>query len=144
MTLGLLVGEGMETVLSAARGFTPAWACLDAWHLKTLPVLGGLDCLTIVADHDAPNPQTGIRAGEDAAISCARRWLAAGVEVRIWSHRRTGVDFADFVAPPPSWCWSRSSRRISTPQPTATGRSGAGRTRSGKCMRCFAVATPRS
>ena len=68
VTLGLLVGEGLETVLAAARGFTPAWACLDAWHLKTLPVLGGLDYLTIVADHDPPNPQTGIRAGEDAAV----------------------------------------------------------------------------
>ena len=97
VTLGLLVGEGLETVLTAARGFTPAWACLDAWHLKTLPVLAGLDCLTIVADHDAPNPQTGIRAGEDAVINCARRWLAAGVEVRIWADRRVGVDFADYA-----------------------------------------------
>ena len=95
--LGLCVGEGLKTVLTAARGFTPAWACLDAWHLKTLPVLAGLDCLTIVADHDAPNPQTGIRAGEDAVINCARRWLAAGVEVRIWADRRVGVDFADYA-----------------------------------------------
>ena len=96
VTLGLLVGEGIETSLAAA-GFGLAWACLDAWHMKTLPVLAGIDALTIVADHDPPNPQTGIRAGEDAAICCARRWRAAGVEVRIWSDCRTGFDFADFA-----------------------------------------------
>ena len=97
VTAGLLVGEGLETTLCASRGFEPCWACLDSWHLKTLPVLGGLDALTILSDHDEPNPQTGIRAGEDAAVCCARRWLAAGVEVRIWSDPRAGVDFADFA-----------------------------------------------
>ena len=59
ITMGLCVAEGIETALSAAAGFGLAWACLDAWHLRTLPVLPGIDALTIVSDHDKRNPQTG-------------------------------------------------------------------------------------
>src|ERR1700693_5583844 len=53
--------------------------------------------------------------------------------------RRSGTGWC---SPPPSWCWSRSSRRISIPRPTATGRGGAGLTRSRRCTRCSAAATP--
>src|SRR5215831_17358144 len=46
------------------------------------------------------------------------------------------------VQAPPSLCWSRSSRRISIPRPMAIDRGGAGPTRSRRCMRCSAGATP--
>ena len=81
--------------LAAAAGFGLAWACLDAWHLRNLPVLPGIEALTIVADHDKRNPQTGIRTGNAAANACARRWAAAGVEVFLWTAPAEGQDFND-------------------------------------------------
>jgi hypothetical protein len=89
VTLGLCVAEGIETALTAARAFTPAWATLDAGNLKVLPVLPGLEGLTIVADHD--------KSGLEAAEECARRWLAAGVEVREWAAPREGIDLNDYA-----------------------------------------------
>lgn len=97
LTHGLCVGEGLETCLTAAHGFTPVWACLDAANLAVLPVLPGVEALTIVADHDEPNPRTGKRAGTRAAAECAERWLAAGREVRVWKAPTEGADFNDFA-----------------------------------------------
>jgi putative DNA primase/helicase len=77
MTTGLLIGEGLETVLSAARAFTPAQACLDAANVATFPVLLGIEALTIVADDD--------EAGRRAARECSTRWTEAGREVRVWA-----------------------------------------------------------
>jgi putative DNA primase/helicase len=97
VTVGLLAGEGIETCLSAAAGFGLAWACLDAWHLKWLPILDGIEALTIVADNDLPD-RHGRRAGPEAAEACSRRWLAAGKEVRIWTAPSAGTDFNDLAA----------------------------------------------
>lgn len=97
LATGLCVAEGLETALSAARGFRPAWACLDAGNLAALPILPGVEALTIVADHDRPNPRTGRRAGMEAAEACARRWVEAGVEVRTWTALDEGADLNDFV-----------------------------------------------
>ena len=53
MTLGLAVGEGLETVLSAMKlGFSPAWALGDASNLRQFPVLSGIESLTIIVDND--------------------------------------------------------------------------------------------
>jgi putative DNA primase/helicase len=76
VTKGLLVGEGLETTLSAARAFRPAWACLDAANLGAFPVISGIAALTILADDD--------EAGRHAADECSARWIAAGREARIW------------------------------------------------------------
>lgn len=96
----LVVGEGIETVLAAAtrirhRGsmLRPAWACTTAGLLEALPVLAGVERLTILADHDASG------TGQRAARRCAERWTAAGREVRILTPRRPGVDFNDLVRP---------------------------------------------
>jgi hypothetical protein len=88
VTLGLCVAEGIETALTAAAGFGLAWATVDAGNLKVLPVLGGIECLTIIADHDD--------AGLAAAEECGRRWLAAGCEVRIWTAPTKGADLNDY------------------------------------------------
>jgi hypothetical protein len=56
LTTGLCVAEGLETALSAALGFRPVWATLDAGNLAAFPVLPGVECLTIVADHDLARP----------------------------------------------------------------------------------------
>ncbi len=94
---GLCVAEGVETALTAARGFGLAWACLDAANIAGLPVLAGVEALTVVADHDAPNPKTGKRAGLEAAHECARRWLEAGREVRVWKAPAEGADLNDYA-----------------------------------------------
>ena len=59
---GLVVGEGLETVLAAAirvqhRGtlLQPAWSLVDAGNLETLPVIAGIEHLTILADADDGN-----------------------------------------------------------------------------------------
>jgi hypothetical protein len=90
VNLGLAVAEGIETALAAAVGFAPIWSCIDASNLGTLPVLDGIDCLTIVADHDP----TGLKAAE----ACGRRWAEDGCEVRIWRSPVQGEDFNDFLA----------------------------------------------
>lgn len=98
LTTGLCVAEGIETALSAALGFRPVWAIIDAANLGSFPVLPGVECLTIIADHDRPNPRTGRRAGPEAAEACARRWAEAGAEARVWQAPDEGDDFNDFLA----------------------------------------------
>ena len=77
--------------LSAALGFGLAWSTIDAGNLENLPVLDGIEALTIVADHD----ENG--RGFVAAEACAERWIAAGKEVRVWPAPTTGTDFNDFM-----------------------------------------------
>jgi putative DNA primase/helicase len=91
VTHGLCVAEGIETALSAALGFGLAWSTIDAGNLAGLPVLGGVEALTVVADNDANG------RGFAAADACARRWLAAGREVRVRPARSVGTDFNDFA-----------------------------------------------
>jgi putative DNA primase/helicase len=101
VTLGLCVAEGIETALTAADGFGLAWATGDADNLAALPVLGGIESLTIVADHDKLDPRTGKRRGGAAAGECGWRWLTAGVEVRIWLAPTEGTDLNDFARAAP-------------------------------------------
>jgi putative DNA primase/helicase len=75
VTLGLAVAEGIETALSVAHAFAPAWSVIDAGNLAAFPVLNGIDSLLIAADGDP--------VGRKAAEDCAVRWLAAGREVSI-------------------------------------------------------------
>jgi hypothetical protein len=78
VTLGLGIGEGIETCLAVMQrfGWRPVWACGSAGAIARFPVLPGL-ALTIFADAG--------EAGADAAQQCAERWTAAGREVAIWT-----------------------------------------------------------
>ncbi len=88
VTLGLGLAEGIETALAVMRiGYAPIWATVDAGNLKNFPVLGGIEALSIYADHDA--------AGMEAAKACLARWSAAGRETRIQFPLGDGWDFAD-------------------------------------------------
>lgn len=89
VTLGLGIAEGIETSLALAHAFTPVWACLDAGHMADLPVLNGIEALTIAADHDD--------AGIKAARACADRWAEAGIEVHVIASSIAGRDVADEV-----------------------------------------------
>lgn len=90
VTMGLGIAEGIETALALAHGIAPVWATVDAGHMSTFPVLGGIECLTIAADHDL--------AGINAARACAHRWSAAGCEVCVVASPIEGHDIADEVA----------------------------------------------
>jgi len=75
VTYGLGIAEGIETTLTLAHVFQPAWCVLDAGHLAKFSPLPGIESLTIAADAD----QVGIQA----ARACAAAWVAAGKEVFI-------------------------------------------------------------
>jgi putative DNA primase/helicase len=83
---GLAVAEGIETALSLAHAYKPAWACVDAGNLAVLPVLAGIETLLIGVDYDP--------AGIKAANDCAARWSAAGVEVLLTQQAENDINDA--------------------------------------------------
>jgi hypothetical protein len=73
---GLGITEGLEDALDVRqRGWRPMWALGSAGAVKAVPVLAGIEALTIFADSDP--------VGLAAASVCARRWRDAGREVEI-------------------------------------------------------------
>src|SRR5262249_18758698 len=94
---GIVVGEGVETVLAAATRcvshgtlLRPAWAMGSAGNLESFPILPGIQRLTIPADNDESE------RGQQAARRCAARWSEAGREVTMFTPRNRG-DFNDVV-----------------------------------------------
>lgn len=87
ITMGLAISEGVETGLAAILGGLPIWACLDAGNMADFPVLGGIESLTVVADHD--------KAGIAASEAVASRWANAGREVRIILPEDVATDLND-------------------------------------------------
>jgi putative DNA primase/helicase len=89
VTTGLHVGEGVETCM-AARQFNlrPVWALGSAAAVAAFPILGGVECLTLLKEADD--------ASERAVEACAARWHAAGREVFInWPN--AGKDLNDAI-----------------------------------------------
>ncbi|MGL4189648.1 MAG: DUF7146 domain-containing protein [Sphaerotilus sulfidivorans] len=93
VTHGLGVGEGIESCLSLAHAFTPAWSLIDAGNLAALPVLPGVEALTIAQDNDP--------AGRRAAQTVAERWAAAGCTVAIVGAEHDGEDLNDIIKDAP-------------------------------------------
>jgi hypothetical protein len=98
---GLMIGEGVETVLAAATRIThcgtllrPAWACACRTNIRDFPILSGIECLTICADNDASGD------GQDAARTCAKRWAGYSREVEVLIPNTTDKDFNDLVLTP--------------------------------------------
>jgi putative DNA primase/helicase len=90
VTTGLGLSEGIETGLSVmAGGWSPVWAALDAGNMADMPVLNGIESLTLFADNDVSG--TGLKAAEH----CAERWRAAGREVSIVMPKKPGTDWND-------------------------------------------------
>jgi hypothetical protein len=82
---GLHLAEGLESALWAmARGARPMWSTGSTSPMRSFPVLGGIEHLTIIADHN----ENG--AGEDAADDAAERWRAAGRTVRVVRPKEIG------------------------------------------------------
>ncbi|MFO1127725.1 MAG: toprim domain-containing protein [Rhodospirillales bacterium] len=90
VTYELGLGEGVETALTLARGFTPVWSTIDAGNLKALPVLAGTEAVTVAVDHDP--------AGIAAFEALAERWTEAGREVRRIMSPTPGEDLNDWAA----------------------------------------------
>jgi putative DNA primase/helicase len=93
----LVVGEGIETVLSAAsmrwRGtlLQPAWAATVANNVAGLPIVRGVKRLILLGDND----ETG--TGQRTALQAYHRWKKAGRDVLILMPNRVGVDFNDIA-----------------------------------------------
>jgi putative DNA primase/helicase len=88
----LLVGEGIETCLSAMQATgRPAWAALSTSGLKNLHLPDTIIDVIIAADGD--------ETGERAAQECVRRWRRPGRRVRI-ARPPTGADFNDVMRRP--------------------------------------------
>ena len=83
---GLVIGEGIETCLSARQlGWSPCWALGSAGAIANFPVLGTLgsvDALTIAAEPD--------EASSRAIDQCLAGWQAAGREVNVIRSLRPG------------------------------------------------------
>jgi hypothetical protein len=76
VTISLGITEGVEdgiAVLLSAWG--PAWVATSAGAIARFPPLAGIEALTIFADAD--------EAGQLAADTCVKRWLAQGRDARI-------------------------------------------------------------
>jgi Toprim domain len=89
----LLIGEGIETTLSASMlGFgSPAWSVIDAGEMRRFPVLPGISRLTIAVDHDVTGD------GQKAAAETRVRWEAAGLRVRTVMAPTPGHDLNDVL-----------------------------------------------
>jgi hypothetical protein len=86
---GLLVGEGVETVLSGMQATgRPGWAALSTSGLNALVLPDHVREVTILADGDPP--------GLEAAREATRRWTKCGVRVRI-AKAPDGRDFNDLI-----------------------------------------------
>jgi hypothetical protein len=90
---GLLIGEGIETVLSASRHFQfrPMWSVLDKNGIAKFPVLPGIECLTVAVDNDANGD------GQRAAAECTKRQIKVGIEC-ITVTPNLAKDFNDVAA----------------------------------------------
>jgi hypothetical protein len=87
VTMGLCIGEGLETCLTARQcDIKPVWALGSVGAIEVFPVLAGIDALSILAE-------TG-DASMRAAKECGDRWERDGCEVYILDPK-TGSDVND-------------------------------------------------
>ncbi|MEJ0095782.1 MAG: toprim domain-containing protein [Methylocella sp.] len=87
VTLGLHIGEGIETCLTALQiGFVPVWAMASVGGIASFPALDGIECLTILAEAG--------EASRKAIQACGKRWKDAGREVLV-CRPRAGSDLND-------------------------------------------------
>jgi hypothetical protein len=85
----LLVGEGIETCLSAMQATgRPAWSAISAVGLRKLNLPPAVCEVIILADGDD--------AGEAAALAAAARWIGQGRRARI-ARAPAGKDFNDIL-----------------------------------------------
>jgi putative DNA primase/helicase len=75
VTLGLHIGEGVETCLSARlAGFRPVWALGSVSAITSFPELAGIEAITVLGEVGDGG------ANQRAASVCAARWCNAGCD----------------------------------------------------------------
>jgi putative DNA primase/helicase len=80
VTLGLTIGEGVETGLAARlAGFRPVWVLGSSGAIAAFPVLPGLEAITALGEVGDGG------ANHRAAQACAARWMDAGQEAFVVS-----------------------------------------------------------
>jgi hypothetical protein len=90
--LELIVGEGLESALSAIQLFElPGWAALSAPGLSALELPPAVQSVLICADHD--HNAVGLQAALDAKI----RWVNEDRALRIRWPRIVSADFNDVL-----------------------------------------------
>jgi putative DNA primase/helicase len=93
MNGSLVVGEGIETSLSAARLWSlPAWACLTAELLAAWVPPEGVEHVVIAGDNDASF------AGQCAAYRLAQRLSRLGIAAEVRIAPEVGTDWNDVLA----------------------------------------------
>ncbi len=78
VTMGICIGEGLETCLSALfmdNPIRPVWALGSANAIACFPVLPGIEGIHILMEHDKSG------ANQRAADECGARWIRSGREV---------------------------------------------------------------
>jgi putative DNA primase/helicase len=89
----LVVGEGVETTLSAMQLFgLPGWSAIYAGGLKTIELPPAVRHIIIATDNDASG------AGQRNALAAYERWAAEGRSVRLKIPPVVGDDFNDVLA----------------------------------------------
>jgi putative DNA primase/helicase len=88
----LLIGEGIETVLSASKQLKvrPAWSLIDRNGVARFPALQGIEGVTVAVDNDASGD------GQRAAAECVNRLTSSGVDVYAVKPTFVG-DFNDVI-----------------------------------------------
>jgi hypothetical protein len=92
VTHGLMIGEGIETTLSASRllKFKPCWSVLSRSGIARFPILSDVECITIAVDNDESGD------GQRDAAHLVERLIAAGVEA-ITTQPNLAKDFNDIT-----------------------------------------------
>ena len=86
---GLHIGEGIETCLAAQKlGLRPVWALGSANAIGEFPILGGIECLSLLLEHDEANRKK--------SEACAKRWYDAKREV-VLIEPKHGNDLNDAI-----------------------------------------------
>jgi putative DNA primase/helicase len=97
VSVAFAIGEGLETAIAGAMfGFRPVWALGNALNIRRLPVLEGVQTLTVITDHDLPDKR-GHCAGQEAAFVVRVRWTYARREAGRVMPDIAGQDMADLV-----------------------------------------------
>ncbi len=89
VTIGLAIGEGIESTCTAILAGLPAWSLMMAGGMADFPVLPGIECLTVLVDNDP--------AGIAGAGKVSVRWRSAGRLVRVPRPEGAGQDWNDEV-----------------------------------------------
>lgn len=90
VALGLGLSEGVEDAIAALNdGWRPIWSTAGTGNLRSFPVLGGIEAITVFADHDGP--------GVGAAQALVRRWCTAGRQAGVVPPPGGSKDLNEFI-----------------------------------------------